>query len=91
MCYARWAAGNDFLGGGLGADTLTGGPGIDTLYGDGPENSGAGDDDTIYAIDGEADKIYRGGGIDTVHYDPGIDIFPPDVWSDSGCENNLTQ
>jgi Ca2+-binding RTX toxin-like protein len=62
--------GNDTLKGGDGNDSLTGGLGIDTL------NAAAGDD-VAFAEDGIADAVINSGaGIDTAHYDLGLDPVP---------------
>jgi hypothetical protein len=54
--------GDDRLTGGDGADTLEGGPGVDDYFGEG-------DNDTISARDGNAERIGCGGGTDTVSND----------------------
>jgi Ca2+-binding RTX toxin-like protein len=72
-------AGDDHISGGFGDDTITGGPGRDDLSGDrtaaceyGPIYGictiGSGND-TIYAQDGEADKVDCGPGADTAYVD----------------------
>ncbi|HEU4450254.1 MAG TPA: hypothetical protein VFR63_09795 [Gaiellaceae bacterium] len=63
-------AGNDSLSGGDGNDDLTGGAGADSF-------AGSGGDDVLRAVDGEADAQLSGGaGVDTAHYDAGIDPAP---------------
>jgi Ca2+-binding RTX toxin-like protein len=65
--------GNDTVKGGPGNDTLTGGLGIDTL-------TAADGDDLIFAEDSIADLFINGGsGIDTAHYDLGLDPSPSAV------------
>jgi hypothetical protein len=54
--------GGDTLAGGDGDDTLDGGPGVDDYFGEG-------DNDTISARDGNAERIACGGGTDTVEND----------------------
>jgi hypothetical protein len=66
-------AAGDALFGDDGNDTLDGGPGRDFL-------SGAFGDDTFRAVDGEADVIDCGFGLDTVYADA-IDMVSP------GCEH----
>jgi Ca2+-binding RTX toxin-like protein len=62
--------GGDTLKGGAGNDTLTGGLGTDTL-------TAAEGDDLIFAEDGVADAFINGGaGLDTAHYDLGLDPNP---------------
>jgi Ca2+-binding RTX toxin-like protein len=87
-------SGNDELAGRAGSDllvdsrqgdeTLRGGPGTDTFR-------AGGGNDTIHALDGEADKIYCADGIDTVHYDQGLDTFRDGSTSPPpSCETTLT-
>lgn len=57
--------GGDRVFGGAGADVLAGGSGKDHLGG------GAGDD-TLYARDGEADRVWGEEGLDRARVDPGI-------------------
>lgn len=82
-------AGDDQLSGGFGDDVITGGPGRDDIAGDrtaaceyGPVfgicTIGSGND-TIYAQDGEADKVDCGPGADTAHVDA--------IDSVANCEN----
>jgi hypothetical protein len=72
-------AGDDQLSGGFGDDVITGGPGHDDIAGDrtasceygpiyGVCTIGSGND-TIYAQDGEADKVDCGPGADTAYVD----------------------
>jgi Ca2+-binding RTX toxin-like protein len=72
-------AGDDQLSGGFGDDAITGGPGRDDIAGDrtaaceygpiyGVCTIGSGND-TIYAQDGEADKVDCGPGADTAYVD----------------------
>ena len=63
-------AGNDRLSAGDGNDAVVGGPGADELI-------GGNNDDFLDADDGEADiQINGGAGVDTAHYDAGIDPAP---------------
>jgi Ca2+-binding RTX toxin-like protein len=82
-------AGDDQLSGGFGDDAIVGGPGHDVIEGDrhadceygpvyGTCTIGSGDD-TIYAQDGEADKIDCGPGADTAYVDA--------IDSVANCEN----
>jgi Ca2+-binding RTX toxin-like protein len=84
--------GDDQLSGGFGDDVITGGPGHDDIAGDrtasceyGPVYGvctiGSGND-TIYAQDGEADKVDCGPGADTAYVDA--------VDSVANCENVQT-
>lgn len=82
-------AGDDQLSGGFGDDVITGGPGRDDIAGDrtaaceygpiyGTCTIGSGND-TIYAQDGEADKVDCGPGADTAYVDA--------IDSVANCEN----
>lgn len=82
-------AGDDQLSGGFGDDVIVGGPGRDVIEGDrtasceygpvfGTCTIGTGND-TIYAQDGEADRIDCGPGVDTAYVDA--------IDSVAGCEN----
>jgi Ca2+-binding RTX toxin-like protein len=65
--------GNDTIGAGGGDDQLVGGAGADRFLG----SSG---DDTFHAVDGAADVLLNGGpGVDTAHYDGGVDPNPTAV------------
>lgn len=81
--------GDDQLSGGFGDDVITGGPGRDDISGDrtaaceygpiyGTCTIGSGND-TIYAQDGEADKVDCGPGTDTAYVDA--------IDSVANCEN----
>jgi Ca2+-binding RTX toxin-like protein len=59
--------GVDTVAGDAGNDTLTGGAGQDLIIG------GTGND-TLFAQDGEADRVEGGGGTDTAQVDAGLDI-----------------
>jgi hypothetical protein len=63
--------GNDILSGGGGPDVLDGGDGDDTLDGGGGVDDyfGEGGNDTIQALDTNAERIACGGGTDTVRND----------------------
>lgn len=83
-------AGNDAIDAGYGNDVITPGPGRDTVLADG--GAGACDlvscplaqgNDTINAVDGEADSISCGPGTDRVLADP-IDVLAPDCEQTSG-------
>jgi Ca2+-binding RTX toxin-like protein len=81
-------AGADVLEGRLGADTLLGGGAADTLAGnDGDDELTGGDgadsfagsagNDVFFAVDSAADTLLNGGpGVDTAHYDGGVDPTP---------------
>jgi hypothetical protein len=56
--------------------TLNGGSGNDRI------RSYSGANDTIYAVDGERDRISCGQGTDTVYFDRGVDSVNP-----LNCEN----
>ncbi len=67
-----------FAEGGAAPRTLTGGSGNDHIV------STERYDDTIYARDGERDRISCGGGEDTVYFDKGIDEVNP-----INCEHRI--
>lgn len=68
-------AGNDALDGGGGNDTLDGGEGHDRLEGGAGSDAMAGGPrgDTFYAVDGTADFLDGGDGIDEAFIDKGLD------------------
>jgi Ca2+-binding RTX toxin-like protein len=75
-------AGDDVVDGGDGVDTVKGGAGNDTLTGGlGSDTLTAAEgDDLIFAEDGVADVFINGGpGLDTAHYDLGLDPNPSAV------------
>ena len=72
-------AGADVLRGAGGADTLAGNDGNDELTGGAGADSftGSAGDDVFFAVDSVADSQLNGGsGIDTAHYDAGLDPTP---------------
>jgi Ca2+-binding RTX toxin-like protein len=80
--------GSDLLVGRSGDDALSGGDGDDTLLGGSGSDAfiGGAQDDSLDAVDGEADSNLNGGpGIDTARYDAGIDPAPVAV------ENHLPE
>ena len=71
--------GSDVLAGGDGNDTLAGNDSNDELTGGGGADwfAGAAGDDLFFAVDGAADtQISGGAGVDTAHYDAGVDPTP---------------
>ena len=64
-------AGPDFLYGGSGDDELAGEDGVDLLLGGAGRDTldGGPDNDQILAVDGEADSVDGGGGINSCTYD----------------------
>ena len=77
-------AGNDTILGGGGPDILDGGPNDDTIYDDdsiaGDRLRGREGNDTLFSIDGRADRVNCGAGSgDTAYVDRGTDIV-------RGCE-----
>ncbi len=81
--------GDDNLDGGSGNDTITGRTGNDTIIGGSGIDSmtGSSEDDTFFAIDAEADSVISGGqGVDTAHYDLGLDPNPIAVENKFGQE-----
>ena len=71
--------GSDVLLGGDGNDTLAGNDGNDELTGGGGADwfAGSAGDDLFFAVDGAADtQISGGAGVDTAHYDAGVDPTP---------------
>lgn len=71
-------AGDNTLGGEGGADIIQGAAGHDRVFGDGYNEAG---DDFIHVLDGEADSVSCGGGLDLVLADPLLDHL------DADCEH----
>jgi hypothetical protein len=72
-------SGIDSLKGGKGDDSLLGGAANDSLRGGAGDNilHGGTGDTTFFAVNGEADTLFGGGGNDTAFVDPaGLDVIP---------------
>ena len=61
--------GHDRLSGGWGDDRVAGGPGRDRLWGDSEGHDVAGGRDRLESCDGEADRVFGGGGADRARID----------------------